>query len=323
MVYTLHRHGYTVYLHVCTWFIQVRPFSYHVHAKPFFPWGMPLVLACATLDIGTDYAIIQESRIVYKQGYTLYIPPKNVLARWSAFLWHLFKNEYIHVCQHLYIDIQCTMMSVHEKEKILQESWLGPPGQAILRGYIQGKSLFVHNGWFLHNSIYSSGICIQYMAPMCSVCTCIYTMCTCRCNVHTCFYHNTSCQAPEVSTNMSVHVCTWYIHLYGVQFIHVHTMYVHICTVYIIWWLSTDFQHSCVFSWQTAPVWSVIWKACWQEGGFLEGEAPARSCDLPASQGWWAWWEMKCGYVAVQTCLYYVHKYIFIYERDCTMYIQI
>ena len=36
---------------------------------------------------------------------------------------------------------------------------------------------------------------------------------------------NTSCQAPEVSTNVYVHVCT--------LFIHVHTVYIHVCTAYI------------------------------------------------------------------------------------------
>jgi hypothetical protein len=42
---------------------------------------------------------------------------------------------------------------------------------------------------------------------------------------------NTSCQAPEVSTNVHVHVCT--------SFIHVHTMYIHVCTTYIA--CCTDF----------------------------------------------------------------------------------
>jgi hypothetical protein len=36
---------------------------------------------------------------------------------------------------------------------------------------------------------------------------------------------NTSCQAPEVSTNVYVHACT--------LFIHVHTVYIHVCTAYI------------------------------------------------------------------------------------------
>ena len=49
---------------------------------------------------------------------------------------------------------------------------------------------------------------------------------------------NTSCQAPEVSTNVYVHVCTWYIHIYSF-FIHVHTMYIHVFTVYIA--CCTDF----------------------------------------------------------------------------------
>ena len=43
---------------------------------------------------------------------------------------------------------------------------------------------------------------------------------------------STTCQTPEVSTNMYVHVCTWYI-LKCTDFIHVHIMYIHVCTVYI------------------------------------------------------------------------------------------
>jgi hypothetical protein len=36
-----------------------------------------------------------------------------------------------------------------------------------------------------------------------------------------------------------------------------------------------------------------------------------------------AWWEVKCCFEVVQTCLYYIHTYIYIHERVCTMYIQI
>jgi hypothetical protein len=43
---------------------------------------------------------------------------------------------------------------------------------------------------------------------------------------------NTSCQAPEVSTNVYVHVCAWYIHI-STNLIHVHNMYIHICTMYM------------------------------------------------------------------------------------------
>ncbi len=36
-----------------------------------------------------------------------------------------------------------------------------------------------------------------------------------------------------------------------------------------------------------------------------------------------AWWDMKCGCGAVQTCLYCVHTYINIHAKVCTMHIQI
>jgi hypothetical protein len=32
------------------------------------------ILACTAFDLGMDYAIIQQSTIVYKQGYTSYTP---------------------------------------------------------------------------------------------------------------------------------------------------------------------------------------------------------------------------------------------------------
>ena len=51
-----------------------------------FPWGMPFELACTAFEIGMYYAIVQESLILYRQGSYRYIPPKNGLARWSAFL---------------------------------------------------------------------------------------------------------------------------------------------------------------------------------------------------------------------------------------------
>ena len=35
------------------------------------------MLACTTFDIGIYNAIIQESTLVYIQGYTSYIPPKD------------------------------------------------------------------------------------------------------------------------------------------------------------------------------------------------------------------------------------------------------
>ena len=44
----------------------------------------------------------------------------------------------------------------------------------------------------------------------------------------------------------------------------------------------------------------------------------------------WAWWEMKCGWEAVQTCLYcawtcmyHVHTNILNYEHVCTYYIHL
>ncbi len=56
---------------------------------------------------------------------------------------------------------------------------------------------------------------------------------------------NTSCQAPEVSTYVYVHVGTCFIHVF-ILFTHVHVMYIHVCTLYIT--CCTDFQHVCVFS---------------------------------------------------------------------------
>ncbi len=73
---------------------------------------MPFILACTSFDKGTYYAIVQESAIVYIQGYSLYILTKNGLARWSDSC-SISSKAYIHVCQHLYIDIQCITMSVY------------------------------------------------------------------------------------------------------------------------------------------------------------------------------------------------------------------
>ena len=35
-----------------------------------------------------------------------------------------------------------------------------------------------------------------------------------------------------------------------------------------------------------------------------------------------AWWEVNCGFEAVQTCLYYVYTYVYNYDCVCTMYIH-
>ncbi len=51
------------------------------------------VLACTAFDMGMYYAIIQESIIVYIQGYTLYVLPKNGLARVVAFLFKKHKRK--------------------------------------------------------------------------------------------------------------------------------------------------------------------------------------------------------------------------------------
>jgi hypothetical protein len=56
-----------MYIH-CTW---VPRMIYHYCV-------CHCILACTSYNIGIYNAIIQESTIVYTQGYTPYIPPKNV-----------------------------------------------------------------------------------------------------------------------------------------------------------------------------------------------------------------------------------------------------
>jgi hypothetical protein len=84
------------------------------------------------------HASVQESAVLYMQCTYAYIHPKNACGRWSAFLWHFLKNAYRRVCQRLYMLKPCTVMSVHEKGKMPQESW--PPVIGIPRVYIIGPS---------------------------------------------------------------------------------------------------------------------------------------------------------------------------------------
>ncbi len=121
-----------LYVLVCTWAIQgiylpVHGSSifilFHTLKKQnlsllkVFPWGMPYVLAwtaciqCCTMLV---YSLL------YMQGSYRSVPPKNGSGRWSAFLWHFFKNKYIRVCQRLYMVLPCTVTSVHEKGKMPQ-----------------------------------------------------------------------------------------------------------------------------------------------------------------------------------------------------------
>ena len=76
---------------------------------------MPDVRVCTAFVIGIDNAIVQEIAILYMQcSYPLRTAVAGGL--------HLLKNEYIRVCQRLYMVKQCTVMSVHENMKMLQES---------------------------------------------------------------------------------------------------------------------------------------------------------------------------------------------------------
>jgi hypothetical protein len=92
--------------------------------------------------------------------------------------------------------------------------------------------------------------------------------------------NNTSCQAPEVSTNVYVHVSTMYIHI-CIQFIHVHTMYIHFCTVYII--CSTDLQPLFVFSIMPISKRSKLWPMFQIIRMLLCTPALPSSCWLPAA----------------------------------------
>jgi hypothetical protein len=59
-----------MYIH-CTWV---------PHIVCIYSYGIcHCILACTAFDIAMYYAIVQESTIVYKQGYTSDIPPKNAV----------------------------------------------------------------------------------------------------------------------------------------------------------------------------------------------------------------------------------------------------
>ncbi len=76
-----------MYIH-CTWI----PHSVCIYHYGICHW----VLSCTAFDIGMFYAIMQESTIVYKQGftyYTSYIPPKN--GCWDNWLKHVCT---LHTC---------------------------------------------------------------------------------------------------------------------------------------------------------------------------------------------------------------------------------
>ena len=77
-----------------------------------------------------------------------------------------------------------------------------------------------------------------------------------------------------------------------------------------------------VWTWQASPGWSVMWGDWWEEGGCSAGASLRGAETRRRSKADLAWWEVNCGFEAVQTCLYYVYTYVYNYERVCTMYIH-
>ncbi len=97
------------------------------------------------------HASVQESAVLYMQCTYAYIHPKDACGRWSAFRGRFPQNAYSSVCQRLYMLKPCTVMSVHEKGKMPQESW--PPATGILRVYIRVCTLHIQNRQFLYTSM--------------------------------------------------------------------------------------------------------------------------------------------------------------------------
>ena len=69
-----------------------------------------------------------------------------------------------HVYKLLYISELCLAMFVHEKVKMLQESY--HPGKASFERYIPLWNMYIQNGWFLYDSIvhpYHKGCTYEFL----------------------------------------------------------------------------------------------------------------------------------------------------------------
>ena len=141
-VHTLLIHRHTLYIHVYTLYTGTTLYHHDI-------WHQELV--CTALVIGMYYAIVQESAILYIHVSERYIPLKTGFARVVGTGSFPVAFPQKHVYKLLCISELCLAMFVHEKVKMLQESY--HPGKASFERYITLWNLYIQNGWFLYDSI--------------------------------------------------------------------------------------------------------------------------------------------------------------------------